>query len=190
MLSRIDAMSCGPSAFLRTKRRPTPKQDRFGFLPPTGFSAANLVAEAGSGTRPRSQLAYSITVTERTERPSSALLAFTSRYISSGICIVAFMAAIIAKLPYNRNAVFLYHVRSLIFRPHGTGFSPTPPQNPKDRIRRQFVRRRAVAVDDAWASFPFCLHVDRFESDKIASNLACGRGESRNFFGRSGKDSK
>ena len=43
----------------------------------------------------------------------SSNFALTSRYISSGICIVAFMAGIITKLPHNRNAVFLYHVRSV-----------------------------------------------------------------------------
>ena len=30
-MSRIDAMSCGLFAFLRTKRRPMPMQDQFGF---------------------------------------------------------------------------------------------------------------------------------------------------------------
>ena len=32
MLRRIEAMSCGPSAFLRTNRLPTPKHARFGLV--------------------------------------------------------------------------------------------------------------------------------------------------------------
>ena len=97
-------MSCGPSTFLRTNRRPTPKHARFGFEPVASRGSTTGDSCPDSSTSPRSQLEYSMIVTER---PCNALLAFTSRYISSGICIVAFMA-LISYSPYCRNAVLPY----------------------------------------------------------------------------------
>ena len=79
-------------------------------------------------------------VTERTERPCNALLALTSRYISSGICIVAFMPQIISNLPDYRNAVLLY----FRFSEFSQESCPQLTRRVPTRCRRRRVRRTAI----------------------------------------------